>query len=245
MRRDLYKDIADKEETHWWHRNKKALLQLLLKKESKFLTSNSKALDVGCGTGMLLNIMNKKMKAYGIDNQPLAIKFCKEKGLKNIKKGNSEELGFRSNQFDLITMFDVLEHTNEDKTIKEVNRILRKNGLVFITVPAYQWMWSKWDEILGHHKRYTSEELKALLQENGFKIKKLSYLYSFLLPVAYIVRKIKSISSKSGEYSSDFWTPPKLANEFLFNIAKFELSYFNNADIPFGLSVVAIAKKVK
>jgi 2-polyprenyl-3-methyl-5-hydroxy-6-metoxy-1,4-benzoquinol methylase len=242
MRRDLYKDIADKENSHWWHKAKRELAKRLSAKYTNKLTSDNKVLDVGCGTGLILESLGTKAKLYGIDSQQEALAICRSKGLKNVKKDDAQNMKFKSNQFDLVTMFDVLEHTDEKKTISEVNRILKKDGIVFITVPAYQWMWSSWDEILKHHKRYTKEDLENLLEKNDFKIIKLSYFYTLIFIPAAIVRKLKSVFSKNG-YTSDFALPPSLINQTLLNISKVEMEILLNSSLPFGLSVVAVAKK--
>src|SRR3989337_2222779 len=89
---------------------------------------------------------------------------------------------------DLVTLLDVLEHTDDVKTLKEAHRILNNRGLLLLTIPAYQWMWSNWDVVLNHRRRYTKRQIEELLKNHGFEVVKCTYLYSFLLLPVFIVR---------------------------------------------------------
>ncbi|MBU0569233.1 class I SAM-dependent methyltransferase [Patescibacteria group bacterium] len=241
MKKFLYKDLYEQEENHWWHIAKRALVKSFaeyhLSKKSK-----NKILDVGCGTGKNIESLQNFGEVWGIDYSPEAIKFCKKRGLKKIKLGKAEKTAFPKNSFHLITLLDVLEHVDDKKTLIEVKRILKSNGLVIITVPAYPKLWSKWDEILNHKRRYTKASLKTLLKHNDFKVLNLSYMHSYLLPWHFIIRPIKSIL-QSDEYSSDF----NLDNHFWNLIGRFvtriERPFIKRGLIPFGLSLMAIAKK--
>jgi ubiquinone/menaquinone biosynthesis C-methylase UbiE len=239
MRKDLYRDLETQEKTHWWHLSKKRLVRSILKKYCK---KQPTILDVGCGSGMILEEFSDIGKMWGIDFEKEAIDICKEKGLNNVKLGSVEKLPPFKQKFDCILALDVIEHVDEDKALNEIYKALKPKGKLIITVPAYQWMWSTWDVILHHKKRYTASSLKSLLESHNFTQQKLSYFYSFLLPPVYIIRKMKNQKSKK-EYKSDFLISSKFINMMLGSLAKIELAYFQNHTIPFGLSVVAVAQK--
>lgn len=239
MRRDLYSDIYKQERKHWWHLAKKKLVKELLK--NHFLGERPKILDVGCGTGMIIESLGEIAEMWGVDKENEAIKICKKRGVKNVLKGSAENLPFKEGVFDVITALDVLEHTNDEKSLREFYRVLKPKGKLILTVPAYPWMWSKWDEVLGHKRRYTERDLIEILNKNGFRIIKSSYLYSFLLLPAYAIRKVKE--KFSNEYSSDFLLSNRLMNKMLGILADMERVYFLKKKIPFGLSLIAVAER--
>lgn len=241
MQKYLYADLYNLEETHWWHRTKRNLVSYFLKQN---LSDNrSKILDVGCGTGKNLEVFSKFGNVWGIDNSNEAIIFCKRRGLKKVVKGNIEKMPFKKNSFNAITALDVLEHVNDSKALIEINRVLKKGGILIITVPAFSWLWSKWDEILFHKRRYTDKSLRKVLQENGFKVNKISYSYSFLVLPALIIRGIKKMFYRH-YYPSDFQLSNKTVNHLLGTIANIEKIFIINYNISFGTSLIAVAKKI-
>ncbi len=255
MEQFLYEDLYKQEDKHWWHLAKRAavveLIERLLRRSAprndKSRTGQDgrvKILDLGCGTGKNMEVLSQFGETFGVDMSPDALKFCKKRGIKNVKLGSSYKTGFEKSYFDLITLLDVLEHTDDNKTLAEISRILDKNGLLIINVPAFQWLWSKWDEVLHHKRRYSKKTLVTVLKKNGFKVVKISYLFSFLVLPTLVLRLIKSKLSKK-EYSSDF----NYSNSTLFLILSviswIERRVMFNFPIPFGTSLICVARKVK
>lgn len=240
MKKYLYKDLYLLENKHWWHISKRRSIRQLIEKYNK--VKNPKIIDIGCGTGKNIEELQKLGLVFGLDNSKEALNFCKKKGLKNLILGRAEKTDLKDNFFDIITLLDVLEHTDDEKTLKEMNRILKKGGLIIITVPAFPWLWSKWDEILHHQRRYTQDTLKKILISNNFYPIKTTYLYSFLVLPVLIIRKIKQIFF-ADFYPSDF----KLSNlffNFLLNyLSRVEFLFAEKFSIPFGTSILLIAKK--
>jgi len=246
MRKDLYLEMYQLEEAYWWHVAKRMLVKKLL---SMYVDNyfQKKLVDVGCGTGKFLQEMNVWQdwgELLGLDGSDEAIRFTKERHIANVKKANFEKkLPLRSKTYDVITSLDVVEHINDDQhLVNEFYRVLKPGGLVVITVPAHQWLWTYWDEMLGHFRRHNKKSVTSLFSTAGFEIEKISYFYSYLLPIAIIFRLLKS-SNKHKQQSSDFIKVPWIVNVILLMKAFLEketIQYFN---IPFGLSVVCVARK--
>jgi SAM-dependent methyltransferase len=240
MEKYLYQDLYELEEKHWWHIAKREVcLKLILK---YLAVKEPKILDIGCGTGKNIGFFGQIGLTWGIDSSPEAIRFCKKRGVKNIKSGTGNATGFGSSTFDLVTLLDVLEHTDEDKTLKEINRILKPNGLLVITVPAFPWLWSKWDQVLRHRKRYTQKSLISILLKNNLKVLKSSYLYSFLILPVIIIRSVKSLLFRSN-YPSDFKLSSPLINSIGIFFSRIEASIIPIFGIPFGTSLICVAQK--
>jgi 2-polyprenyl-3-methyl-5-hydroxy-6-metoxy-1,4-benzoquinol methylase len=228
------KDLTEmyhQENTHWWFHGKRDLLVGMYK---KYLCKGP-LLDVGCGTGIILKEFGKFTEVYGVDAAPTAIKFCKKRGLKNVILGRSDKISFESKKFSTIIASDLLEHVDDVKTIREVRRLLKKDGKFIITVPALMMLWSKHDEVLYHKRRYTKKELVRKLEKNGFIIEKISYWNSTMLPMTYLYKKLKqgNNTSKSGRFT----------NSIFYTVLRFENALINKINFPIGVSLVCVARK--
>ncbi|MFN3551297.1 MAG: class I SAM-dependent methyltransferase [Endomicrobiia bacterium] len=238
MKKNLYQQMYLQEEYYWWHIAKRKLVVNFIPK------TNCKILDVGCGTGKLMEeLLQNGHLVYGIENEPTAIEFCKKRGIEKIQIFNLEEnLNIDNDSFDVITCLDVLEHIEKDENlIKEFKRIVKPSGILILTVPSYMWLWSYWDEILGHKRRYNKKILFEKMQKVGFQIVKISHFYSFLLPIAIVFRVIKSIAKKR---TSDFIDIPNFINKILLFLSALEREIIKRNILPFGLSIFVVAKKI-
>lgn len=240
MRKDLYNDLFNLEDKHWWHISKRRIVTTFIGIYAK--SNNLKILDIGCGTGKNLDQFKEFGEIYGLDNSKDALTFCKKRGLNNLMLGKAEKTPYKNASFDIVTILDVLEHTDDTKTIKEINRILKKGGILIATVPAFNWLWSRWDEILHHQRRYTLSSLTKLLTSFKFHILKESYMYAFLLLPVLIIRIIKSFFLKQN-YSSDFKFSFPFLNTFLKQLATVESFFIKKSHLPFGLSIIIVAEK--
>ncbi len=246
MKKYLYKDLYKLEDLHWWHKAKRKLVSFFL--EKYLLDKNkervtAKILDVGCGTGKNLEVFSKFGKVWGLDNSHEAIAFCKKRGFMNVNLGSIEKMPYKKEFFDAVTALDVLEHVDDSRALKEIKRILNKDGFLVITVPAFEWLWSRWDEVLYHKRRYTEKSLTRVLKNTGFKIINISYTYSFLVLPALIIRGIKKLLYKD-YYPSDFQLSNKILNSLLSTLANVERIFIINSKIPFGTSLVVVAKRI-
>ena len=135
-------------------------------------------LDIGCGTGeFLFNCSKKGYKTIGIEPSSLA----RKQAIKNFGLTVSEKTDlsqFSDSQFNIITMWHVLEHIpNLTKTIIEIKRILKNNGKVIIAVPnhkswdakKYKNLWAAWDVPI-HLWHFSRNTIKNLFNKNGFKL---------------------------------------------------------------------------
>lgn len=241
MQKYLYADLYKLEEIHWWHKAKRDLVGFFLKQTAR---KGSKILDVGCGTGKNVEEFANFGSSHGIDTSNEAIIFCAKRGLKNIIKGSIEKMPFPKQSFNIITALDVLEHVDDSKSLKEISRVLKDRGTLIATVPAFPILWSKWDEVLHHKRRYTKNTLKEVVEKNGFNITKISYVYSFLFLPAFIIRNVKKLLYKN-YYPSDFKLSNKIINYLFEKIAQMEIFFIKRLNIPIGTSLIVVATKTK
>lgn len=105
--------------------------------------------------------------------------------------GTLEDLDLPDSCLDTIGVFDVLEHISAVKPLlAEIRRVLKPDGLVFVTVPAFQGLWGDEDDVAGHYRRYSKRSLNRELTAAGFTSLKLEYLYASLVAPAWLLRSL-------------------------------------------------------
>lgn len=242
MRSDLYANLYDTEENHWWHRAKRELVGYFIK--TNIHTPSPVILDVGCGTGKNMEAFGAFGRTVGLDSSKTAIEYCKKRGLATAVLGSAENMPFSSNKIDIVTALDVIEHIDEHRGLLEIARVLKPGGTLICAVPAFMWLWSEWDVALHHKKRYTKHELINAVEKAGLEVAKCSYAYSFLVLPVFIIRSIKRMwKRKNSSYDSDFNINNRLINIILLFLARLEHILIKMYHVPFGTSVLCIAKK--
>jgi len=117
--------MAEFEENYWWFKGRKKIIETILENQIKN-ESNLKILDIGCGTGATTLVLTKFGTVFGTDYSMSALKYSNHRGL-DVLRSSVYELPFSSESFNVITIFDVLEHLeNDQKVLKELKRILKK-----------------------------------------------------------------------------------------------------------------------
>lgn len=244
MEKIKYQEMEELEKFHWWFVYRQQLLKFIQKKYLSSLDRTAKILDIGCGTGGNLKLLSEHYENIsGVDNSEEAIKYCKEKGLNNVFSDKLPELTqIEDDSIDLIILFDVLEHVEDDeKALFELKDKLKKEGYVFLTVPAYNFLWSNHDEEFHHKRRYTKKQLEKMLESAGFKTIKTTYIYFLLFPLVLFFRIIKQFS-KSYAKVDDFKINNQIINFVFLKLLSIEKFFLKFIDYPFGSSVLILAQ---
>ena len=141
-----------------------------------------------------------------------------------------------SARFDLVILFDVLEHIEQESRFLEcVKYHLAKSGTLLINVPAIQWLFSNYDRAAGHVRRYSLNQLTRVAEQNGFEVQRVTYWGLPLFPLL-MVRKVIRLDASNG--SAGFDAGSSLMNDLLSTLSRFER-------IPqhfLGTSVMAVLK---
>jgi len=104
---------------------------------------------------------------------------------------SSGEFTSLKEKFDVVALFDVIEHIADDKqTLKNIRQMLRDKGRVFISVPAHMWLWCKEDELSQHCRRYELSKLKQLVEDSGFEVLFAQNRFLFIIPLLYLRSKL-------------------------------------------------------
>ena len=146
-------------------------------------------------------------------------------------------------QFDVITMFDVLEHLDDPVgAIKALKGLLTDSGQLVITVPAFQFLWSKHDDLNHHRRRYSLRQLTEHLAEGGMTVDFHSYFNSVLFGPVAAVRLFRKVVP-GNEADSDYGSGGGIANWALTKLFSAERHVASRLPVPFGVSLIAVATK--
>jgi SAM-dependent methyltransferase len=243
MKIDEYQKMYELEETHWWFVGKRKIILSLLDKLYT-PTTNLKIMDAGCGTGAVMNYLERYGSVVGVDTSDEALNFCRLRGKGRVYKANITQLPFNDGSYDLVTALDIIEHVAEDgQALRELFRVCKKGGRVTITVPAYNFLWSKHDIALEHRRRYRAKELKKKIENVGFKIEFISHTNIFIFPFALIWRIFGNLLRSRAIPKSDPLPTPLVINKILIGLYSIESMLLKHFSFPYGVSLVCIAKK--
>ncbi len=243
-----YDELKRVQEIHWWFKGKREIVIDFLDRYSK---RGGKLLDVGCGMGLMLDVLYNYGEPYGMDMEKVAVDYCRSK-LKNdlsdrIQQGSfPNDVPFDNNYFDTIIALDVLEHIEDDKnSMIRIHNMLKDDGVLIATVPALMSMWSYNDVLNHHYRRYEYEELKDKIIGAGFTIEKISFYNTKLFPIAYIVRKVKNaFHIESSDIKEDSGgVKDNLINKILYRIFVSEKKHLRKHDYKKGVSIILVARK--
>jgi len=244
MDESLYHLHFQQEESHWWFA---ARTQIVLRVIERYgnLKPGDTILDIGCGTGAIMKELSKTYNMVGIDMSPLAVEYSKKRGLKNVFLMPAEE--FPKDKFDVkaVTLLDVIEHIDDDVSVLKTARdIVGPDGRVIVTVPAHMWMWSAHDLANHHKRRYSPSTLRAALEAAGLEPVKFTYYNTFLFPLAAakkFVDRNKNVNEATGEVDQ----PSPLVNSVFRTVFEAEKHFVPSLNLPFGVSLMAVAKPKK
>ena len=246
MEPNQYKYMFDSENKHWWYIGNHENFMNILKRYN-ILKKGIRVLDAGCGTGMWLQILKNSydISETGIDNREIALEYAKTRCNMNLLLEDINKSVFNESSFDLITSFDVISSKGVDENIviKNFYTYLKNDGYLLLTVPAFQFLYSKHDEVVYTDTRYSKRRLESLIKNNGFEIVKISYCVSLLFPLAVIKRTFDKIFNSEDKVHNEVKMPSAIINRLFLSVMRIENYLFKHISFPFGLSVMVLAKK--
>ncbi len=242
MHESAYKQMFESEEKHWWFKGRRAILQNTIKRF--YHRATGRILDIGSGTGYNL-LWLEKLGGHvtGLEPSEDAIRFAQSRNPSaTIVRGTFPETALNS-QFDLVTLFDVLEHIENDAQAADaVRALLAPGGIAVITVPAFSFLWSQHDVLLHHYRRYTIASLKKVLTAADVTIQHVSYFNFFLFPLVALYRVIQKIKKTKNERPDDF-LPHPIINTLLNALFSLESYCVPWVRLPWGVSIICVIEK--
>lgn len=249
MEAAYYKEYFHLEREHWYFR---ARNKIIMDHIEKVVAENNKLkiLNVGAGTGFTSQLLEKYGQVKSLEYDKACFDFVQEELDIDIDNGSILELPYSDDEFDLVCAFDVIEHVEDDQLgVEELKRVCKKNGSVVVTVPAFQFLWSKHDEVNHHFRRYRKNQLLQLFKGSGKLVYHSYYNFWLFPPIAFFrtLNNIFSITKSTEEDTgSDFGVikQDSIVSKLLFKVFYSE-SFFVSKSIklPFGVSLITTWKK--
>ena len=178
------------EEHSFWfqHRN-----QLIVELVRRFPPAGPIA-DVGAGNGFVsLGLQRAGFSTIVIEPGRTGAVNARARQLDPVVCATVEHAAFASHSLAAVGLFDVLEHIEDDEPFVEMLRArLQPRGRLYVTVPAFGWLWSSEDDLVGHHRRYTTGRLTGLLTRHGFVVDYATYAFSPLPLPLFLLRTLPS-----------------------------------------------------
>jgi SAM-dependent methyltransferase len=250
---EFFEHLVRAEDRHFWFRHRNRVITDAVEPLVRDLPAGYRVLEVGCGTGNTLRILERTCHAgvvVGSDPFEEGLRIARRRVACELVQSTVEELRV-SGAFDLICAFDVLEHVSDDvRALTELRHRLQGTGAVLLTVPAHQKLWSPVDEAGHHYRRYSEEQLQMVLERAGYRVTYMTPFMSVLYPLIWMARR--ATRSPSGRVSRgrafelarrELRIIP-LWNEVLLTLLSLELPRLRaRARIPVGTSILAVARR--
>ena len=226
---------------YWWYVARRDLLRTVL---GEHLGSAPRVLDVGSADGPSVDWM----RGHGglhvtMDIDPRGLSaggVC----------GSALALPFADGVFDVVGAFDVLEHCEpEDVAVREIARVLAPGGRLLMSVPAYTWAWSDFDDANGHHRRYTRKRAERALEKAGLQVERSTYAFGAVFPffaAERLFRRASGTVRKEETAPEDVVSLPQVPgwmSRMFLALARADQRVLRRRDLPFGSSVIANATK--
>lgn len=248
MNLEEYHKMHALERKYWWFQGRRRVILDTLKEHVRVNGDDKPViLDIGCGTGMMMEDLEKMGHATGLDFSMVALEYCRNRGLKNLGRADVRHIPVRDNSVDVITALDLIEHIEDDHGLMdEFYRVLKPGGIAIMSVPAHKKLWSGHDVALHHFRRYEKPEFLALIEGAGLKSRKYSYGMATAYVPAVVIRKVKSLFRKKGAEqtnTTDEFPIPDWLNGLLRKSVEAESVWLRKRNLPIGLSLLCVAEK--
>jgi SAM-dependent methyltransferase len=228
----------------FWFRARNRLIQDLVR---RYFGDVEDVLEIGCGSGFVLSGIRTVLpvarlvaaEAY-VHGLPYAARRVSPPC--EFLQMDARALPF-SDEFDLVGAFDVLEHIDEQEiVIAEIARALRPGGGLLMTVPQHRWLWSRFDDISLHRRRYAPGKLARLLRQQGFDVLRETSFVCFLLPLM-MLQRLSVARRKNYDPAAEFALPTVVARglEMVLDVERRLIRL--GLRLPLGGSQVIVARK--
>jgi SAM-dependent methyltransferase len=213
---------------YWWYTARAHLLHTVFE---PYLRPGAGVLDVGSADGPSVAWLPQRV-AVDID-------------MRGLRSGgvcaSAEQLPFPDATFDVATAFDVVEHCrNEGLALAELRRVVKPGGVVLLSVPAYQWLWSGFDVRAGHHRRYTRRRLRKAAAAAGLREERSTYAFTATLPFFLLSRLLTKLRKASGQVVQPL---PGPVERLLLALADLDRRLLQRWNLPAGSSVFYAARR--
>jgi SAM-dependent methyltransferase len=173
----------------WFHHRNQCILGALRR-----LPPAGPVFDIGGGNGFVARaLMAAGYPVVVVEPGPEGARNAQSRGLDNVVCAALDDAGFASGSLPAAGLFDVLEHLDDDRAVLAgIGQLLAPGGRLYVTVPAYQWLWSDDDDLSEHRRRYTLPRLRRVAESAGLAVEYGTYMFGPLPPAIALLRVLPS-----------------------------------------------------
>jgi SAM-dependent methyltransferase len=232
------------EDGSYWFQHRNACIVQLVRK----FPARGPILDLGGGNGCVADALNQNgIEAILMEPGPAGAVAARQRGIDTVICATLQQAKARPQSLPAVGMFDVLEHIENDAGfLRQLHDNMQPQGLLYVTVPAFQLLWSQEDILAEHYRRYTRSSLQNLLAQNGFEVLFCSY---FFRPLLFAILLFRSLPFRLGyvrertAIERDHTTSLGVASRLLQKFLTREVAAIGNQKIcGFGSSCIAVAR---
>jgi SAM-dependent methyltransferase len=246
--------LFNAEDRHFWFRSRNTVIGRVAAQLLAGLPPGYRVLEVGCGNGNVLRVLEQVClggKLIGLDLSEEKLTFARRRTNCELRHGDLHRLA-EAATFDLIGMFDVLEHLPDDVgALQAMRAALSTGGRLLLTVPAHHSLWSYADTHAGHYRRYGVSQLRTVLAESGLHVEYCTQFMAILFPMMWLGRRLASWQWKQEDgpkgdrdrFRRELRVVP-VVNGLLTRLLECEVPLLSRRwNLPLGTSLLAIARK--
>ena len=240
-----YHELASLEAGNFWFVGRNRLIRWLAR---KFLSDSENYLELGCGTGFVLQMLRSEFPAWKVcatEAQPEGIEFAQSRVMSNAEFFQMDACAIPfQDEFDVVGAFDVIEHIPDDvRAVAQIFNALKPGGMFLLSVPQHMFLWSAYDEVGHHFRRYSARSLRNLLQSAGFQIRFSSSFNALLLPLMMMSRALRRGTDKEVDVLQELRISQR-TNQLLSFVLRVEYRLIRmGVKFPAGGSRVVVAQK--
>jgi SAM-dependent methyltransferase len=246
----LFEELFRAEDKHFWFRSRNRVIASMVRTVTASFPNGYSVLEVGCGDGNVLRVLEKECKrgsVTGTDLYEEGLRLARHRTSCSLVAGDINSLTFPL-RFDLIGMFDVLEHLpNDGEVLRSLHRLLSPGRCLLLTVPAHMSLWSYFDVGSCHCRRYSLGGLRDRLVESGFHVEFISQFMMPLFPLMWLARRFRKNHldpQKCKERMAGEMKVVPVFNEALLGLLSLEANWLSRRrSIPLGTSLIALARR--
>jgi len=244
MDADEYRRMAAVEQTHWWYRSTRALLRQMIVNQLRQVTQSAprRLLDAGCGTGAAGAWMSEFGSVIALDTEAVALHLYRlAHPDARMIHGDISSIDLPDDYVDVALCVTVLYHAevvDPQKAVNEMARVVTPGGVVCLMEPGVRRLRRSHDQVTHAARRFSRRELETLAASAGLDIVRSTGAYSFLVLPAWLKSRVERNTT-----SSDLDSNTSGLFGLLGLLARFERRILRVVSLPFGLSVVVVARK--
>ncbi len=242
MNAEEYANLERVEADHWYYAGKREIARRWLER-ARPITPTDRLLDCGAGTGRFAQEMDGLCQVTVLDDHEEALRLLRAKfPAGRVISLAGDRVPLPDGSLDYVTALDVLEHTPDDAAVvRGFHRLLKPGGVALVTVPASMALWSDWDVVLHHYRRYSRAELERLFPAAEWELVHSNYTNVFAFPAVWLLRRWRRWFPAGQGARAEDKVPSSWLNCLL--RASFVRPAFWRVRFPFGVSLLLVARR--